>query len=164
MPTSAAVDQRSDREVWNGTTPRVGHAAGVLLAVGGLWVANNLLRWDILPFLTDDFDRVLPLINLSLVVNLVVSAIRLVHPRVWLVAATELVTLVAGLPALVRMWRVFPFDIRGRRIPWELGLRVLLVVAMVGTVLGFLAGVVRLARLAVTARADEEFGWPTRQL
>jgi hypothetical protein len=151
MATPVATPTRSDRERWDDSTSRIGHGFGVVLALFGLWVVNNLLRWDLLPFLTDDFDRVVPLVNLSLVVNLAVSALRFVHPRVWLVAATELVTIAAGLPALVRTWRVFPFDVRGHRVPWELGLRVLLVVAIVGSVLGFLAALARLVRVAGTA-------------
>lgn len=148
---AAAVTRRPDREAWNDPTPRVGHAFGVILALVGLWVANNLLAWDVLPFLTDDFDRVLPLINLSLAVNLATSVLRFLHPKVWLVAVTELLTLVAGLPAMVRMWRVFPFHIRGHRIPWEFGIRVLLVVAIVGSILAFLVGVARVVRLIGTA-------------
>ena len=54
---------------------RLGYLVGVGVSAGILFVVNNLLAWDIVPFLTDDFDQLLPIVNASLVASIVVNAI-----------------------------------------------------------------------------------------
>lgn len=140
---SPANDRRPSGADDHDRTSRFGHLVAAAFAVAGLYVANNLLDWDILPFLTDDFDRVLPLVNLSFGANLAISLVRLVHPRKWLVALTEPVGIIFGLPALVRTWQVFPFEFDSW-FPWELTFRVVLVIAIAGSIIGIIVGVIRL--------------------
>ena len=47
---------------------RLGYFIGIAISAGILFVVNNLLAWDIVPFLTADFDQLLPIVNASLVV------------------------------------------------------------------------------------------------
>ena len=61
----------------------------------------------------------------------------------------DAVTTGVGLAALVRIWQVFPFDLGSG---WELAVRVLLVVAVVGSLIGV---AVALSRL-VTSLAHRE--------
>jgi hypothetical protein len=50
-----------------------------------------------------------------------------------------------GIVALVAWWRVFPFEFSGQTFDWELAVRVLLVLAMAGSAIAIVAGLVRLA-------------------
>ncbi len=145
-PVSPTIDRRPPGTDDDDRTSRFGHLVAAVLTVVGLYVVNNLPDWDILPFLTDDFDRVLPLINLSLGANLVISLLRLVQPRKWFVILTDVIGTAFGLPALVRTWQVFPFDFDAGF--WDLAVRVVLVIAIAGSIIGMIVGVVRLvARL-----------------
>lgn len=108
------------------------------------YVANNILAWDLLPFLTDDFNRVLPAVNATLAVTIAVNLARLFYDPKWFVTATDLVSTAVGLVATIRMYRVFPFDFESSEIPWDLGVRAILVIAMVGSVIGLAVGAFRL--------------------
>lgn len=143
------VADRGDRAEGGDRSSRAGHLFAAVLAIAGLYVANHLLDWGFPPFLTDDFDRVLPLVNLSFGASLAVNAVRVVHPGAWLVAATDLISILAGLPALVRTWQVFPFDFDRDGFRWDLATRVVLIVAIVGSIIGLVVGAVRLVRLAL---------------
>lgn len=124
-------------------TSRFGHLVGMCFAVLGLYVVNNLLDWGLPPFLTDDFDRVLPLVNLSIGASLVINLLRLVQPRRWFVTLTEVIGTGLGLPALIRTWQVFPFEFDSG-FAWDMVIRVLLVIAIAGSIIGMVAGVVKL--------------------
>jgi hypothetical protein len=141
----ATVVHRDGPEGTGSDSSWIGHLLAALIALGGLYVANNLLEWDIVPFLTDDFDRVLPLVNLSLAANLATNVVRLAYRPPWFIAATDLVGTGLGLPAIVRMWQVFPFDFDESGLPWDVAIRILLVVAFAGSVIAMIAATVRLA-------------------
>ena len=50
------------------------------------------------------------------------------------------------MAAIVRVWEVFPFDFTGGWTGWPVLVRVLLVIAMVGSVIGAVAELVNLVR------------------
>ena len=59
----------------SGVARRSGYVIAIAVNVVMLYVVNNLLAWDILPFLTDDFGRVLWLIDISLLATIMVNLI-----------------------------------------------------------------------------------------
>lgn len=128
---------------------RLGYAVAVVINVVMLYVVNQLLEWDIVPFLTAEFDRVLPLVNLSLAVSIGVNVVRLLYARAWFVTLTDLVATGFGLPALIQTWRVFPFEFDRDGFPWDQGVRVILVVAIAGSAIAMVVGLVKLIRLAL---------------
>jgi hypothetical protein len=115
-----------------------------------LWVANSLLDWDVLPWLTDEFGEALPAINVSLWVGVIVNLLRLAYSPTWFVGVTEIISLVFSLRATVVMWRVFPLDFTNYWSGWELVVRALLVVAIVGTSIGILTQLGNLVRRSAT--------------
>ncbi|HEX5198845.1 MAG TPA: hypothetical protein VFW27_02795 [Actinoplanes sp.] len=126
---------------------RAGYAIAVLVNTLLIYLINVWPGWDVLPFLTAGMTRVLPLINLSLVAGVAVNLVCLAHDARWLVAAGSLVTTSIGLAATVRMWQVFPFDFAAGS-PWPAVVRVLLIVAMAGSVIGIGVQIVTLLRAA----------------
>jgi hypothetical protein len=123
------------------TAGRAGHlvAAGVNLVI--LYLVNIAPGWDALPFLTADTTLVLGLVNLSLWVTVAAEfSYVLVRSRTWR-AAGDAVTTTVGLAAIVRMWQVFPFDVSNG---WEITLRLLLGIAVVGSLIGLAAALSRL--------------------
>ena len=101
--------------------------------------------WDAVPFLTPDFETVLWLIDLSLVVTIALNLLYLIRDPRWLTAAGAVVTTAIGLAAAVRMLQVFPFDF-GDSDFWPVVFRVLLWVAVVGAVIGIIANLVTVVR------------------
>lgn len=129
---------------------RFGYGIAVVVNAVMLYVVNNLLEWDFPPFLTDDFDKVLPLVNLSLGVSIAVNVVRLLYAPKWFAILTDMVATGFGLPALIRTWQVFPFDFDDDGFPWDVAVRAVLVVAIAGSVIAVLVGLARLARIRAT--------------
>ena len=132
------------------TSRRPGYVAGALANALLLWLIHVWPGWDVVPFLTGDMTLVLGWIDAALVAGIVVSAVHLVRDPGWLTPAGTLVTTAFGLAATARLLQVFPFDLSPG---WATAVRVLLVVAVIGSAIGLLAALVSLLRmLAVTRR------------
>ena len=141
---------RASRSGTGNTARRAGWGIAVLVNLALLWVANSILDWDVLPWLTDEFGEALPAINVSLWIAVIVNLLRLAYSPTWFVGVTEIISLASSLRATVVMWRVFPLDFTNYWSGWELVVRALLVVAIVGTITGILTQVVKLLRGAAT--------------
>ncbi len=131
------------------TASRVGHAVAAAINLVILYLVNVRPGWDAVPFLTADTTLVLGIVNLSLWVSVAAELSYVVTRSVPWRALGDAVTTGVGLAALVRIWQVFPFDLGSG---WELAVRVLLVVAVVGSLIGV---AVALSRL-VTSLAHRE--------
>ena len=131
-------------------TRRFGYVVAVLVNAAMLYAVNRWPGWQEVPFLTADTELVLGLVNATIVVNLVANVIYLVRDPRWLTALGDLVTTAVGLAALVRIWKVFPLDVSDR---WELLVRTLLVVGIVGSAIGIVVAIVRFGR-ALSSRSD----------
>ena len=125
---------------------RFGYAVAVLVNVAILVLVNRWPGWDAVPFLTGDTEQVLGIVNASIIAGVVANVLFLFADPPWFKALGDIVTTAVGLAAAVRLWQVFPFDF-GAGSAWDTVARVLLVIAIVGSVLGIL---VTTGRLVVT--------------
>ncbi|MBM2616316.1 hypothetical protein JIG36_12190 [Actinoplanes sp. LDG1-06] len=123
---------------------RTGYAVAAVVNGALLLLVNWWPGWQAVPFLTVETERVLTLVNLSLLAGVVANLLYLLRPASWVVPAGGLVTTGIGLVVLVRMWQVFPFDL-GAGSWWNVVVRVLLVVAMAGSVIALPVQLVSLA-------------------
>lgn len=120
---------------------RSGPLIGALVNAVLLWMVNARPGWDAVPFLTDETPRVLPLVNLSLAVGLVTNLVYLLSGGPRMQAFGGLITASVGLVAAVRILRVFPFDLNQ---PYSTVVRIVLVVAVVGSAIAIVANLVSL--------------------
>jgi hypothetical protein len=127
---------------------RTGYVIALLVNTLLIYLVNVWPGWAVLPFLTAGMVQVLPLINLSLVAGIAMNLIYLAYDERWLVAVGELTTTGIGLAAIVRLWQVFPFDF-ATGSAWVTVIRVLLLMAMAGSVIGIVVQVVTLLGGAV---------------
>lgn len=132
------------------TTPAAGEWVGYLIAIiiNGvlLFVVRRLVDWDILPFLTEDFNRVVPVISLSLIASVIVNGLRLVGAPVWFALLADLASTAISLVATVRLYSVFPFDFDDEGFPWDLAVRGMLLIALFGTVVALIVVLVKLVK------------------
>ena len=131
---------------------RTGCAVGVLVNLAVLYAVNVWPGWEVLPFLTAEMTLVLGLVNASVIVNLAANVGYLFRDPAWFKALGDVVTIIVGVMAMVRMWQVFPFDFGSSTLDWELLIRVALGAGIVGSGIGILAALVTFAR-AITAGA-----------
>jgi hypothetical protein len=116
----------------------------VVVNVALVFVANNLLEWGILSFLTDDFERALPIINVSLGASILVNLVYLIYDAGWFKSLSQIGLLGISLAATIRLYQVFPFDF-GVESGWTTFTRVGLILVIVGAAAGIVAETAKLA-------------------
>jgi hypothetical protein len=139
-PPTTGRDRRSP------ATRRAGYAIAIAVNAALLYVVHNLQEWDVVTWLTDDFDRALPLIRMSLIAAIVVNAAFLLWDIGWFRSFGQIVTAGFSLVATARLLQVFPFDFSAYDFPWETLTRIVLMIGIVGTALAIVVESVRLLR------------------
>ncbi len=98
----------------NTTTPssgrRFGYTISILVNFFMIYVANNLLRWNV-PFLTERFNECLWAITLSISVSIFIQFIHLFYDPKWFRRLMQAVANVFSLYSTYVFWRVFPLDL-----------------------------------------------------
>jgi peptidoglycan biosynthesis protein MviN/MurJ (putative lipid II flippase) len=124
---------------------RAGYVIAVAINAVLLWLIHVWPGWDAVPFLTADFDTVLWLVDVSILVTIALNLLYLVRDPRRLTAAGAVVTTAIGLAAAVRMLQVFPFDFGDSEF-WPVVVRVGLWLAVVGAAIGIIVNLVALVR------------------
>lgn len=125
---------------------RVGFVVAIAINIVMLWVANNLLGWDVLPFLTADFGRLLWLIDLSLAATIAVNAFWVLYDPQWFRSLGQIGLNILSAVVAVNMYRVFPFDFSAYSFDWELVARAVIVLSIVGLALGSIVELTKVVR------------------
>lgn len=131
---------------------RSGYAIAIAVNVVMLYVVNNLLAWEILPFLTDDFGRVLWLIDISLLATIMVNLVYLAYDRSWFRSLGQIGLNLISLVVAVRMYQVFPFDFSSSTFDWTQIARVVIIFTILGTAIGAIVEAPKLVRAAANLR------------
>jgi hypothetical protein len=133
------------------TGRRAGYVGAVIVNGIILWVVNNLLDWGWPAFLTDDFERVLPILNVSLIATMVVNFVYLAYDRRWFKSLCQVGLAAISLIVAIRMYRTFPFDFSAYDFDWEALARVVLIIGIVGTAIALVVELFRLGRALMVA-------------
>ena len=108
------------------------------------YLINVAPGWQAVPFLTADTPRVLPAVNAAIIASIVVNVVTAFVRAPRLRALGDVVTIGFGFVALVQLWTVFPFDF-GPESAWTVATLVVLVLGFVGSGIGLLVSLVRIA-------------------
>ncbi len=117
---------------------RTGYAVSVIVNAALLYLINVSPGWTVVPFLTTDMSSVLPWINASLALSILVNAVYIVADNRLVKGVGDLLTLSVGLVALIQLWQVFPFDFGADPTPWPTLIRLALAAGIIGTVIGII--------------------------
>lgn len=131
---------------------RSGYIVAIIVNGALLYLINARPGWQAVPFLTPATRQVLGVVNLVLALNVAVNVSYLAYDGPWLKPIGDLATAVVGLVAAIRIWQVFPFAFHGSASGWSAVVRVLLVVAIVGSCIGILVLLAMMIRRAVGVR------------
>ncbi len=132
---------------------RFGYVVAILVNAAMLYAVNAWPGWEEVPVLTTDTEQVIGWVTASIVTSLVANAIYLVRDPPWLRSLGDVITTSVGLGALVKVWQVFPFDVASDSSGWGLVARILLVVAIVGSAIGIVTGLVGFVKAVSAAPA-----------
>lgn len=133
---------------------RLGYVVDALINVALLGLANIWPGWAAVPFLTAETLLVIGAVNAAIASNVVADVVYLISDPPWLRALGGMVTTTIGLLALVRIWQVFPFDFSGSSIDWSLVVRVVLIVAIVGSIIAIIVAFMKFIS-SVVARSGQ---------
>ncbi len=140
------------------TARRIGYGVAVVFNLIFLVIVNNILEWGWVSWLTEDFETLLPIINLSLWASVVVNLVYILYDTKWFKTLCETGLVTISLLVAIRTWQVFPFDFSEYSFDWETAARTILVLAIVGMAIALVVNVVRLivfaARFAETQQTS----------
>ena len=125
---------------------RFGYFLAAVINVALVYVVNNLLAWDVAPFLTNDFEKVLPIITVSLVATAVANVVYLFYDARWFKSLTQIGLLGISIAATARFYTVFPFDFSDYEFDWATIAKVVMIIAIVGAAVGIISEFVKLSR------------------
>ena len=130
---------------------KIGYLVAVMVNVIMLILVNAIPGWRVLPFLTEDFVSLLWLVNLSMFASAMVNVAYLAYDAAWFKSACQIVVTAIGLVAAIRTWQVFPFDFSPYAGLWETLTRLLLVLAIFGSIVAILVELVRFTSRGISA-------------
>ena len=123
---------------------RFGYTIAVGLSLGILFIVNNLPTGDEIPFLTSDFERLLPIINALLLTSIVVYGVWILYDAPWFRSAGRIILNLLIIAVLGLTYRVFPFDFSAYDFDWATLIRVLIIGALIAFSIATIVEVVKL--------------------
>jgi hypothetical protein len=139
---------------------RVGYGAAALVNLALVLLVNGTPGWRVLPFLTADTVRVLPLVNLALVVGMLVNLLNAASGHRWARAAGGFVSSTVAVMMLSRIWDVFPFALAVSVVDWPQIARVAIGLGIVACVLSMVVQTVVLVRIVLADGTDARYSRP----
>ncbi|MDH3026929.1 hypothetical protein QEN35_21465 [Gordonia alkanivorans] len=124
---------------------QVGYSVSIVVNAVLLVAVLGWPGWETVPFLTDDFGRIVGWVVAALVAGIAANAMYLIADPPIVEMIGELAIDTFGLIALVRLWQVFPFDFGDSGIPWSTVARVVLAVGIAGTAIAMVVVIVQTA-------------------
>ena len=135
------------------TARRIGYGVAVVFNLIFLAIVNNILGWGWVSWLTEDFETLLPIINLSLLASVLVNLVYILYDAKWFKALCESGLVMISLLVAIRTWQVFPFDFSAYSFDWETAARWVLALAIVAMSIALVVNVGKL--IVATARSVE---------
>ena len=129
----------------------VGYLVSAALNGAFIWLVNVAPGWRWLPFLSDDFARVVGLVTLSFVLGVAVNLVYAAVDPLWVKRLGDAVTTAVAFVVMLRLFQIFPFDFGAQWAAWETPFRVLLGLGCVGAAIGVIANLALLVRDLATA-------------
>jgi len=132
-------------------TKRFGYFVAVVVNLVLLWVVQNILTWDVAPFLTDDFEILIPITSVSLLFGAAINLAYVWFDTAWFKALTQMISAGIAMAVAIRTYQVFPFDFSAYDFGWAGLTRIVLIVAIAGTAIAIVVEFIKLARALAKA-------------
>jgi hypothetical protein len=100
-----------------------------------LYVFNNLLNWHVY-FVTNALNSVLWIINLSIIATIIINTLLLFYDPEWFRHVMKIILNIFAFIAVYFLYNAFPFNFNNIYINW--GLKILLIVGMIGIAIAFI--------------------------
>jgi hypothetical protein len=119
---------------------KVGYIAAIIALFIIIYILRHLREWG-LTFLTEDFDKCLFYIELSIYVTMAANVLFIIYDPRWFKHLLQVVTGVAGAVALIMLYVIFPFDFSPEN--WDKWGKIILLILFGFTIIGIIADLVK---------------------
>jgi hypothetical protein len=116
----------------SGKEQRSEYIAAIIFNLIFLYIVNNLLNWNVY-FITDAFNGVLWIINLSIIVSIIGNGLLLFYSPVRFLHFVKIIINIVSFIAVFIIFQVFPFNFYNSFYNWLFSL--LLILAMIGIII-----------------------------
>ena len=125
---------------------RIGYIVAIVVNLLVYGFINAWPGWESFDFITPAAADVVPLVNLSITVAILANIVYLFADGTRVRALGEMVTSTVAMVASAAVLTAFPFDFTAYAFPWALVVRIILVIAIVGSGISVLVNLYRLIR------------------
>lgn len=126
---------------------RIGYIVVIIIMFVILYLLRNYDKWG-LYFLTEDFDKCLFYIELSIYANIIVNAIFLFYDNRWFRHFGQAATNVTGALSLIMLYVIYPISLQSEMwMKWiRIGLLVLFILTAISIITELIKGIRYLVR------------------
>lgn len=107
-----------------------------------IWIVTNIVEWDIVPFLTTEFERLVPITVFSLIVGIALYLAYLFYDPPWFRILGDTINSAIAFVVILRTFQVFPFAFESGF--WTTTTRVILIFIAVATAIATLVNIGKL--------------------
>ena len=125
---------------------RFGYSVAIAVNVALIFAINEWPGWATVSLLTSETETVIPVVNASLVITIVVNAIYLIADPLWLRALGEAINAAVSFVVILVVFTVWPFDFSSWSFDWTMLVQVLGVIGLVGSLVGVITNLVTFTR------------------
>lgn len=118
------------------------YASAIIINLIFLYIVNNLLNWHIY-FITNAFNDVLWIINLSILTAIIGNILLLLYSPVRFRHVMKIIINIISFIAVYVVYKVFPFNFYNSFYNW--GFNLLLILAMIGIIIAIIVEIYLLA-------------------
>jgi len=122
---------------------RFGYGVAVVINVAMLIAVQYIYDWGWLPFLTVEFNEVVPWISLSLMASILANLVYQFNDAPPVKSTGQILVNLISIVVSYRIFQTFPFDFSGYDFNWAIVVRIVLILAMVGAGIGVLTEAVK---------------------
>ena len=122
---------------------KAGYIVAIIINVIMLWIANNLLAWNV-PFLTRDFVAVLGVLNLSISATIVANILWFFYDPPWFRHLLQIILNILSMAVIYTFYVVFPLSLTSEVL--RIAIKIILIIGLVGLVIATIIEFVRLIR------------------
>lgn len=123
---------------------RIGYSIAIVINLAMLIVVQNIVAWDLLPWLTADFAQLVPWISFSLVASIAANFVYEFNDTPVVKAMGQIGTNLIAIVVTSQILQVFPFEFSAYSFDWVIVARIVLILALVGSGIGVITETIKL--------------------
>lgn len=131
----------------SGGVRKIGYIVAIIVMFVMLYIIKHLRQWGV-TFLTEEFDRCIFYIQLSIYASIIAQVLFLLYDNRWFKHLVKGITNIAGALALIMIYVIFPFQISSPSgVKWtKIGLLILFGFTVISIIVELVKGFRYLAK------------------